>query len=344
MKIVRKINDRLAGRYKRRERKLAPVAHERIQAGLKNGTFDERLAGYLKYWLPILGNQKRAGDLTFFVGSKLSRKMLNLKKEQVEPPAQELYDILRPWFDEASGLYDFDGVKLVPAESPAEAEIFGAVFSDILLPYLLGEEREDVALGISYEGPYEHGDVRLEPGDVALDCGSNMGMFAAFASKKGCRVFALEPSEYIRERYLDKNAALNGDITVLPYALSDKKETLRFFLDRNNIGSSIRADEASESAKAETKPEDFETVEAVTLDELVASGKIDRVDFIKADIEGSERLMLRGARQVLKEFAPKLSICTYHLPDDPKVLRDIILESQPRYRIHQGDCKLYARV
>ena len=71
---------------------------------------------------------------------------------------------------------------------------------------------------------------------------------------------------------------------------------------------------------------------------------IPRVDFIKADIEGSERHMLMGARRVLKEFAPKLSLCTYHLPDDPQVMREIILDANPRYRIEERWKKMYAWV
>jgi hypothetical protein len=54
--------------------------------------------------------------------------------------------------------------------------------------------------------------------------------------------------------------------------------------------------------------------------------------------------MLKGAKKILKKHAPKLAICTYHLPDDPEVLRRLILDANPAYKIHQGHMKLYAHV
>jgi hypothetical protein len=111
----------------------------------------------------------------------------------------------------------------------------------------------------------------------------------------------------------------------------------------NNIGAS-RADQLLWDDPALFPTLKQFIVPAITLDAFVERNSITRVDFIKADIEGAERNMLRGATRILRDFAPKLSICTYHLPDDPLVLRKLILEANPEYQIVEKFKKMYAHV
>ncbi|MDR2600473.1 MAG: FkbM family methyltransferase, partial [Oscillospiraceae bacterium] len=85
-------------------------------------------------------------------------------------------------------------------------------------------------------------------------------------------------------------------------------------------------------------------VQTIDLDSFVNENNLPRIDFIKADIEGAERYMLMGAKQVLKDFAPKLSLCKYHLPDDSKVLKELILDANPNYVIEERWKKMYAYV
>lgn len=48
------------------------------------------------------------------------------------------------------------------------------------------------------------------------------------------------------------------------------------------------------------------------------------------------------AKETLAKFAPKLAICTYRYPEDPKILADIILKTNPTYKIVQRKMKLFA--
>ncbi|GHT01861.1 hypothetical protein AGMMS50276_30860 [Synergistales bacterium] len=88
----------------------------------------------------------------------------------------------------------------------------------------------------------------------------------------------------------------------------------------------------------------FVEIETTTIDDFVEENGLERVDFIKADIEGYERHMLKGAAKTLKRFAPKLALCTYHLLDDPEVMERFIKEANPVYNVVQKRKKLFASV
>ena len=74
------------------------------------------------------------------------------------------------------------------------------------------------------------------------------------------------------------------------------------------------------------------TVRAITLDEMLDELKLDRVDFIKMDIEGAERHALSGARRTLAARKPRLAICIYHAPDDPVAVPRVIQEANATYQ------------
>lgn len=73
----------------------------------------------------------------------------------------------------------------------------------------------------------------------------------------------------------------------------------------------------------------------VSLDFLFSDGSLPSVSFLKADVEGYERDLLLGARETIRTYRPKLSICTYHLPDDwreiPSVIRSFGMGYKMRF-------------
>jgi len=218
------------------------------------------------------------------------------------------------------------------------------MITDSILFYLLSDIDQDTLYSLYShilfwtEGLYEYKKVRLEKGDIVIDAGANIGDFSALAGVKGCRAYAFEPIPNVINSFLAKTAAWNPNITLCEYALSDKIEELYFDEDTKGLmGSScIIKLPPKESRKVK--------IQAIDLDTFVDKNNLPHVDFIKADIEGAERYMLMGARRVLKEFAPKIVICTYHLPDDPQVLRELILDSNPDYIIEEKWKKMYAYV
>ena len=188
----------------------------------------------------------------------------------------------------------------------------------------------------------------LAEDDVVLDLGANIGMFTCVAAarvKRG-KVYAFEPTPGTA-LLLKKNAAFYHNIEIEECAASDQDGEAVFNVndqtgdDMDSGSNTLFAERLLDSPGVHIKQI---TVRTVTLDSFVKERGLDRVDFIKADIEGAERYMLAGAKEVLRKFAPKLSLCTYHLPDDKEVMTKLIMEANPAYQITYGPKKLYAWV
>lgn len=190
------------------------------------------------------------------------------------------------------------------------------------------------------EGPYENTHVKIEEGDIILDVGANIGVFSLFCiNKKPKRIYAFEPQKSVIG-ILEKNLSLNNVcdlIEIIPLGLSDKTDRYRlYYSNMGHVASSI--------AMERNFSNEYEEISCIELDTWVRNNNIQRIDFIKADIEGAERRMLRGATFVLRNFQPKLAICTYHYHDDHKVLEEIILKANPNYIIYKTSHKLFAYV
>lgn len=245
------------------------------------------------------------------------------------------------WLDSNYRHGDFYEIKIddtkiiLPRPSFEDYKCFKAEFLDIIMPSLTKE----TATSLPYlEGPYEYKSVSLNKGDTVLDCGANYGLFSSLASAKGCKVFAFEPTTEVVTRYLSHLSAVDKNIEVIKKAVSNVTGNSSFKINPNHS--------SCNSLEIEPHVDDpyYTTVETTSVDDFVSQHNLSNVDFIKADIEGAERLMLEGARQTLKEYAPKLAICFYHCLDDLKVLTKLIKEANPDYKIDVAYKKLYAYV
>ncbi|MHA1280144.1 MAG: FkbM family methyltransferase [Candidatus Helarchaeota archaeon] len=183
-----------------------------------------------------------------------------------------------------------------------------------------------------YIGPNEE-KIIVKSGDIVIDAGAWIGDFSALAAylvEDTGTVYAFEPS-YELMKWLKMTASYYPNLIPVPFGLGSVNQKSIYHNDEGGGGSFVDSED-NDVAKREIK----------RLDDWVLENKIPRIDFIKADIEGFERKMLMGAKRVLRDFGPTLSICTYHLPDDPVVLERIILESNHNYKVIQRRSKLFA--
>lgn len=59
-----------------------------------------------------------------------------------------------------------------------------------------------------------------------------------------------------------------------------------------------------------------------------------KATFIKMDVEGAELDSLKGAKDTIKNFKPKLAICIYHKPNDIIQIPEFILECRDDYKFY----------
>ena len=258
-----------------------------------------------------------------------------------------LVNFKKKYLQENGHSFNFKGAFL-PNISASEAMLscLSGVFQDtFLIPCCFNDNYQKKIIEYvdrnTKEGPYgyidtEIGfDVSVSYNDIVIDAGAWIGDFSAYAASKGAIVYAFEPSQNL-QKYLSETAILNiqtGKIIPIEKGLGDKDAMLPFSDDgETSVGASF-----CETSNSHSIP-------ITSIDSFVLSNQLESVDFIKADIEGFERKMLLGAKHTLRKFAPKLAICTYHLPDDPLVLADIIKEANPEYTIIQMRHKLFACV
>jgi FkbM family methyltransferase len=196
--------------------------------------------------------------------------------------------------------------------------------NDYVLPFNLAEQEREI---------YGSGDFAVHPGDVVLDCGGNVGTFTQTALKHGARlVVAFEPApeniESYRRNFQSQIAA--GQVILIPKGVWDKDDVLLLKRDPHNTAadSFVMLKDGTPGVQAPL----------TTIDEEVAALKLDRVDYMKLDIEGAEKKALDGARATLRKFHPRMSIATEHFDTDAKLIPEKVKELAPGYQVTCGPC------
>lgn len=97
-----------------------------------------------------------------------------------------------------------------------------------------------------------------------------------------------------------------------------------------------------------TRVKNVITIRAVALDDIE---EVQKVGFIKMDIEGAELDALHGAERTIRRDRPFLAVCVYHREGDMLAIMDYLHQLVPEYRFwlrHYGplyyETVLYASI
>jgi FkbM family methyltransferase len=206
-----------------------------------------------------------------------------------------------------------------------EEERFWMPAGSRVLPGMLAEQQARV---------YDSAGQAVQPGDVVLDCGANVGLYTLDALRRGASlVIAIEPAldnvECLRRNLAGYMAS--GRVVIRPEGVWDKDDVLPLSVQPSNTATysvALKYQGATPGPK----------VRLTTIDEMVRDLKLERVDYIKMDIEGAERPALVGATGTIRRFRPRLTISMEHRYDDPKSIPKMVLSLWSGYRTACGRC------
>lgn len=190
----------------------------------------------------------------------------------------------------------------------------------------------NVAYALGHDGHrqyfFNRDGVRVAPaeGDYVIDGGACFGdtavLFACAAGPEG-RVFAFEPLPQHHEviaRNIDQNL-LGECVYIVPNGLGAVTSHVA------QIDPSLSGIANPGFSLAEIE----HAVPAITIDDVLVSQGIGKMDFIKLDVEGYELAALQGAAHTLDTLRLKLAVSLYHKPGDFFEFPLYLRERHPHY-------------
>lgn len=194
----------------------------------------------------------------------------------------------------------------IAPDAPFSREFFGLIYQ--------GNLRNNVDFDVYFYGAFEKpllfflGDAMRKlgcapaPGQwVFVDVGANVGQHSLFMAAQGARVHAFEPFAPVREqllRQLDANRL--SHVSVYPVGLGDKNSRLPFFAPSgSNAG--IGSFDPGTAAKGNRCIGELALARA---DDYFPKQPIERIDLVKIDVEGFEKMTLAGMRETLRTTRP----------------------------------------
>ncbi|WP_307972108.1 FkbM family methyltransferase [uncultured Brachyspira sp.] len=131
---------------------------------------------------------------------------------------------------------------------------------------------------------------------VVFDIGAFKGDTAYFFSKKcsnKARIYAFEPDENNYKILLKIKDKYKLNNVIASNILFSNLETEINFLSMDLNRQAVK-------------------MKSTTIDKFVEENNIEKIDYIKMDVEGAEKNILEGAIKTIKKFKPSLAIAIYH--------------------------------
>ena len=144
---------------------------------------------------------------------------------------------------------------------------------------------------------------KINKGDVVFDIGANIGYFTVLFSKlcgKNGEIHSFEPVPSTFQKLLQSIESFDNVITSNK-AAGDSIGLVDIYYNLNDF-------EKASLIKSDKLCVEKVKVPIITLDSYFNKSKLDRLDFVKCDVESYEFHAIKGFKNTLLKYKPKLSI------------------------------------
>jgi FkbM family methyltransferase len=146
----------------------------------------------------------------------------------------------------------------------------------------------------------------LSKDSIAIECGCHIGVHTVKIAKLCKMVYGFEPMPDTNE-ILHKNLAINNidNAVVFKTGVSNKPGKTKYgWIDKDNLGASGLDNNPMGKPDWATAMETTIDVELTTIDHL----GLEKLDFMKIDVEGYEPCVIEGAMKTIKRCRPIIAM------------------------------------
>lgn len=171
---------------------------------------------------------------------------------------------------------------------------------------------------------YQIPQTRITADDVVFDCGCAEGIFTFLNHRRAKQIIGFEPLPAFVES-LTRTFSNTPNVKIVACALAEQPGSA--FIREAGIGSALTSETTATPVSVESIDSYCEKHDA-------------RISYLKADLEGYEMNVLRGAAKAIKLRKPRVAITTYHNRDHAREIVGFLRSLNSDYQfLVKGICR-----